>query len=54
MTQQECRGWLIVASLFIVLLLVFGSGYNTVTTTSKIRSILPTVRCSNLSTQTEF
>ncbi|HJU12337.1 MAG TPA: MFS transporter, partial [Candidatus Binataceae bacterium] len=30
MTQQERRGWLIVASLFIVLLLVFGSGYNTV------------------------
>jgi MFS family permease len=30
MTTQERRGWLIVASLFIVLLLVFGSGYNTV------------------------
>jgi MFS family permease len=30
MTQQDRRGWLIVASLFIVLLLVFGSGYNTV------------------------
>ena len=30
MTQQERRGWLIVASLFIVLLLVFGGGYNTV------------------------
>src|SRR5690349_10857091 len=30
MTQQERRGWLIVTSLFIVLLLVFGSGYNTV------------------------
>jgi MFS family permease len=30
MTQQERRGWLIVASLFVVLLLVFGSGYNTV------------------------
>jgi MFS transporter, OFA family, oxalate/formate antiporter len=30
MTQQERRGWLIVASLFIVLLLIFGSGYNTV------------------------
>lgn len=30
MIQQEHRGWLIVASLFIVLLLVFGSGYNTV------------------------
>ena len=29
-TQQEQRGWLIVASLFVVLLLVFGSGYNTV------------------------
>ena len=30
MTQQERRGWLTVASLFVVLLLVFGSGYNTV------------------------
>ena len=30
MTQQERQGWLIVASLFFVLLLVFGSGYNTV------------------------
>jgi MFS family permease len=30
MTPQERRGWLIVASLFIVLLFVFGSGYNTV------------------------
>jgi len=30
MTQQERRGWLIVVSLFIVLLLVFGGGYNTV------------------------
>lgn len=30
MTQQERRGWRIVASLFIVLLLVFGGGYNTV------------------------
>ncbi|MBV8056694.1 MAG: MFS transporter [Deltaproteobacteria bacterium] len=30
MTQQERRGWLMVASLFVVLLLVFGSGYNTV------------------------
>jgi MFS family permease len=30
MTQQERRGWLIVASLFTILLLVFGSGYNTV------------------------
>jgi len=30
MTPQERRGWLIVASLFLVLLLVFGGGYNTV------------------------
>jgi sugar phosphate permease len=30
MTQQERRGWLTVASLFTVLLLIFGSGYNTV------------------------
>jgi MFS family permease len=30
MTQQERRGWLIVASLFVVLLLVFGGGYNTI------------------------
>jgi MFS transporter, OFA family, oxalate/formate antiporter len=30
MTQQERRGWLIVASLFTILLLVFGGGYNTV------------------------
>ncbi|MBV8774236.1 MAG: MFS transporter [Deltaproteobacteria bacterium] len=30
MSQQERRGWLIVASLFVVLLLIFGSGYNTV------------------------
>lgn len=30
MTQHERRGWLIVGSLFVVLLLVFGSGYNTV------------------------
>jgi MFS family permease len=30
MTQQERQGWLIVASLFAVLLLIFGSGYNTV------------------------
>jgi MFS family permease len=30
MTQQERRGWLIVASLFVVLLVVFGGGYNTV------------------------
>src|SRR6516165_7148332 len=30
MTPQERRGWLLVASLFLVLLLVFGGGYNTV------------------------
>src|SRR5579863_1933876 len=30
MTQQERQGWIIVASLFVVLLLVFGGGYNTV------------------------
>jgi MFS family permease len=30
MTQQERRGWFIVASLFIVLFLIFGSGYDTV------------------------
>jgi OFA family oxalate/formate antiporter-like MFS transporter len=30
MTAQERQGWLIVATLFIVLLLVFGGGYNTV------------------------
>jgi MFS family permease len=30
MTPQERRGWLMVASLFLVLLLVFGGGYNTV------------------------
>jgi MFS family permease len=30
MSQQERQGWLIVTSLFVVLLLVFGSGYNTV------------------------
>jgi len=30
MTQQERRGWFIVAGLFLVLLLVFGGGYNTV------------------------
>jgi MFS family permease len=30
MTPQERRGWFIVASLFAVLLLVFGGGYNTV------------------------
>ena len=29
MTQQERRGWFLVASLFITLLLIFGSGYNT-------------------------
>jgi MFS family permease len=29
MTQRERQGWFIVASLFIALLLVFGSGYNT-------------------------
>jgi MFS family permease len=29
MTQQERRGWFIVATLFFVLLLVFGSGYST-------------------------
>ncbi|HKV54991.1 MAG TPA: MFS transporter [Candidatus Binataceae bacterium] len=30
MTQQERKGWFIVVSLFFVLLLIFGSGYNTV------------------------
>ncbi|HUN58530.1 MAG TPA: MFS transporter [Candidatus Binataceae bacterium] len=30
MTHQERRGWFIVASLFIILLLVFGGGYDTV------------------------
>jgi len=30
MTAQERQGWLIVATLFTVLLLVFGGGYNTV------------------------
>jgi sugar phosphate permease len=30
MTQQERHGWFIVASLFVVLLLIFGGGYNTV------------------------
>jgi MFS family permease len=30
MTQQERHGWFIVASLFVILLLVFGGGYNTV------------------------
>jgi sugar phosphate permease len=29
MTQQERQGWLIVTSLFVTLLLIFGSGYNT-------------------------
>jgi MFS family permease len=30
MTHQERRGWFIVVSLFFILLLVFGGGYNTV------------------------
>jgi MFS family permease len=30
MTQRERQGWLIVLSLFFTLLLIFGSGYNTV------------------------
>jgi MFS family permease len=30
MTQRERQGWLIVATLFVALLLIFGSGYNTV------------------------
>ena len=30
MTQRERQGWLIVAALFVALLLIFGSGYNTV------------------------
>lgn len=30
MTPEERRGWLLVASLFLILLLVFGGGYNTV------------------------
>jgi MFS family permease len=30
MTQRERHGWLIVASLFVALLIVFGGGYNTV------------------------
>jgi MFS family permease len=30
MTPQERRGWFMVVSLFVVLLLVFGGGYNTV------------------------
>src|SRR5712675_693413 len=29
MTQRERQGWIIVASLFVILVLVFGSGYNT-------------------------
>jgi sugar phosphate permease len=29
MTQRERQGWIIVASLFVVLMFVFGSGYNT-------------------------
>jgi MFS family permease len=29
MTKRERRGWIIVASLFVILLLIFGSGYNT-------------------------
>ena len=29
MTKRERQGWIIVASLFVTLLLVFGSGYNT-------------------------
>ncbi len=28
MTQQERHGWLIVASLFVTMLLIVGSGYN--------------------------
>ncbi len=28
MTQQEKHGWLIVASLFVTMLLIVGSGYN--------------------------
>ena len=30
MNQRECRGWLIVATLFLVLLLVVGSAYGTI------------------------
>src|ERR1700751_2044069 len=30
MTQQERRGWFIVAALFVTLVLVFGGGYDTV------------------------
>ena len=29
MSKRERQGWLIVASLFVTLCLVFGSGYNT-------------------------
>src|SRR5258707_14446050 len=29
MTQRERQGWIIVASLFVTLVFVFGSGYNT-------------------------
>ncbi len=29
MTQRERQGWFIVASLFVTLFLVFGSGYDT-------------------------
>src|SRR3984893_2017245 len=29
MTQRERQGWIIVASLFVTLVSVFGSGYNT-------------------------
>jgi sugar phosphate permease len=29
MTQQERQGWVIVGGLFVALLLIFGSGYNT-------------------------
>jgi MFS family permease len=29
MTQRERQGWIIVASLFVVLVFIFGSGYNT-------------------------
>jgi len=30
MTQRERRGWFIVAAMFVTLVLVFGSGYDTV------------------------
>ncbi len=29
MTQQERQGWVLVGGLFVTLLLIFGSGYNT-------------------------